>query len=299
VGANTGHPYVHTSTSKNTGQPLTITYGQAYFSGTEYTDKVTLSPDLVIESQTIGVASTSKGVSLADGILGLGPIDLTLNSSGVKVPTVMNNLFTQGAITTESLGIYFVPVTDVNGNDGELSFGGPDSAKVTGDIGYVPITHTSPSNLYWGIDMSISYGSTSIMGLTAGIVDTGNTFVLLPNSAYDAYTLATGAVYDSTTTMLTISASQYATLLNLDFNIGSHTYSMIPNAQMWPRSLNSNFGGNSDTIYLTVISTGTDFGEGFDFILGYSFLERFYSVYDTTNGRIGFATTDQTTVISN
>jgi hypothetical protein len=126
------------------------------------TDKVTLLPDLVIESQTIGVASTSKGVSLADGILGfvsdsvtstltltlhssLGPVDLTLNSSGVKVPTVMNNLFTQGAITTESLGIYFVPITDgllycssfkdiylnnvdlilVNGNDGELSFGGP------------------------------------------------------------------------------------------------------------------------------------------------------------------------------
>jgi hypothetical protein len=54
--------------------------------------------------------------------------------------------------------------------------------------------------------------------------------------------------------MLTISTSQYATLLNLDFNIGSHTYSMIPNAQMWHRSLNSNFGGNSDTIYLTVIS---------------------------------------------
>jgi hypothetical protein len=54
--------------------------------------------------------------------------------------------------------------------------------------------------------------------------------------------------------MLTISASQYATLRNLDFNIGSHTYSMVPNAQIWPRSLNSNFGGNSDTIYLTVIS---------------------------------------------
>jgi hypothetical protein len=125
------------------------------------TDRVTLSPDLVIESQTIGVASTSKGVP-GDGILGfvsnsvtntltltllssLGPVDLTLNSSGVTVPTVTNNLFTQRAFTTESLGIYFVPITDgllycssfkdiylnnvdlilVNGNDGELSFGGP------------------------------------------------------------------------------------------------------------------------------------------------------------------------------
>jgi hypothetical protein len=78
--------------------------------------------------------------------------------------------------------------------------------------------------------------------------------------------------------MLTISASQYAALLNLDFNIGSHTYSLIPKAQIWPRSLNSIFGGDGDTTCLVVISvsnlplmittqTGTDFCGGFDFVI--------------------------------
>ena len=36
-----------------------------------------------------------------------------------------------------------------------------------------PITSTSPASSYWGIDASIAYGDTSILSLTAGIVDTG------------------------------------------------------------------------------------------------------------------------------
>lgn len=38
--------------------------------GTEFTDKVTLASDLVITSQSIGVASTSTGFSGTDGIIG-------------------------------------------------------------------------------------------------------------------------------------------------------------------------------------------------------------------------------------
>ena len=79
---------------ESTGQSISINYRKAYFSGTEFvfkpplnvpydtlygldTNRVTLSPDLVIESQTIGVASTSQGVSLADGILGFVPVTVT------------------------------------------------------------------------------------------------------------------------------------------------------------------------------------------------------------------------------
>jgi len=54
--------------------PLNVPYDTLY--GLD-TDRVTLSPDLVIESQTIGVASTSQGVSLADGILGFVPVTVT------------------------------------------------------------------------------------------------------------------------------------------------------------------------------------------------------------------------------
>ena len=40
-------------------------------------DTVSLSKDLVIQNQSIGVASTAQGFNDVDGILGIGPVDLT------------------------------------------------------------------------------------------------------------------------------------------------------------------------------------------------------------------------------
>jgi hypothetical protein len=145
--------------------------------GEEYLDTVTLNSDLVITQQSIGVAEYGTNANLPaslDGILGLGPVDLTENtvSNTNQVPTVMNNLYTQGTISSEVLGAFFEPAS-VGDGSGELTFGGYDSSKITGDVNYVPITTTSPSSEFWGVDLSISYGNTVILAETAGIVDTG------------------------------------------------------------------------------------------------------------------------------
>jgi cathepsin E len=66
-----------------------------------------------------------------------------------------------------------------------------------------------------------------------------------------------------------------------------------------PRSLNSVLGAGADTIFLIVADLGRPSGSGFDFVNGLSFLERFYSVYDTTNKRVGLATTPFTTATTN
>jgi hypothetical protein len=44
---------------------------------------------------------------------------------------------------------------------------------------------------------------------------------------------------------------------------------------------------------------GSASGEGFDFINGYTFLERFYSVFDTSHARVGFASTAHTFATTN
>lgn len=95
------------------------------------TDTVTLSPSLVIENQSIGVASTSQGFQGVDGILGVGPVDLTSGtlSSGQLIPTVTDNLFSQGTIPSDTLGISFEPTTAEGTINGELSFGNTDSTK--------------------------------------------------------------------------------------------------------------------------------------------------------------------------
>lgn len=77
------------------------------------------------------------------------------------------------------------------------------------------------------------------------------------------------------------------------------TYELTANAQIWPRALNTAIGGTANNIYLIVGDLGTNSGEGLDFINGYGFLERFYSVFDTANRRVGFATTPFTTATTN
>ncbi|KAI9440274.1 acid protease [Lactarius psammicola] len=346
--------YNRTSTSKNTGKSVSVSYGSGSFSGTEcaycsssalganlapqdlivfpVTDQVTLSPSLIVKSQSIGVASTAQGFSDVDGILGIGPVDLTEGTIGgnTPVPTITDNLFKQGTIPTESIGIFYQPSTSASAvSNGELTFGGIDSSKITGDVNYVPITSASPASGYWGVDQNITYGSSgeSILSSTAGIVDTGTTLVLIATDAFQKYQKATGATLDQyvvlpvsaartfdrklvtphfcfaspsrTTGLLTLTASQFENLQSLFFNIGGVQYELTPNAQIWPRGLNTEIGGTKGKIYLVVGDLGSPSGQGLDFINGFTFLQRFYSVYDVTNSRVGLATTPFTDAETN
>ncbi|KAJ7069510.1 acid protease [Mycena amicta] len=295
--------YTPTSTSTDTRMSVNVSYGSGSFSGTEYTDQVTLAPGLVIQNQSIGVASTAQGFDDVDGILGIGPVDLTSTTvSGVSsVPTVTDNLFSQGTIPVESIGISYVPTTTTDAANGELTFGGVDDTKFTGDITFVPITKTAPASQYWGIDQSVTYGQdgSTILDLTAGIVDTGTTLLLLATDAFQAYQQATGATADSTTGLLTVSQSQFDDMQSLFFQIGDTTLELTPDAQIWPRSLNSTLGGDDDKIYLITADLGSTGGQGLDFIDGFGFLQRFYTVFDTTNSRVGFATTEFTDATTN
>ncbi|KAG2032340.1 aspartic peptidase domain-containing protein, partial [Suillus americanus] len=296
VGAGTA--YVKTSTSVDTGEAVAVSYGSGSFSGTEYTDTVTLGSGLTITKQSIGVAATSTGFTGVDGIIGIGPLDLTegtlTNEPSTTIPTVTDNLYSQGIISEIVVGISFEPTTTETDTNGELTFGGTDATKYTGAIAYTPLTTTYPASYYWGINESITYGATTILAETAGIVDTGTTLILIATNAFTKYESATGATLDRTTGLLRITTAQYDALENLNFNIGSNTYALTPNAQIWPRTLNTYLGGSASYIYLVVNSIGTPSGEGLDFINGYTFLERFYSVFDTTNSQVGFATTTYT-----
>ncbi|KAG2096530.1 acid protease [Suillus discolor] len=299
IGANKA--YEKTSTSQDTGNTFSVQYGDnSYVSGEEYTDTVTLNSDLVIDNQSIGVASKYSGMGNLDGLLGLGPVDLTDDtvSNTDEVATVTDNLYKQGTISSEVLGVFFTPASS-DDSSGELTFGGYDASKITGDVSYVPITSQSPASEYWGIDQSIRYGSTPILDETAGIVDTGTTLILISSDAFDKYQSATGATFDETVGLLQISSDQYTKLSSLYFTIGGVTYELTPNAQIWPRSLNTAVGGTTDGIYLVVGSTGSPSGSGLDFTNGYCFLERFYSVFDTTNSRVGLATTAYTDATTN
>ncbi|KAG2121621.1 acid protease [Suillus clintonianus] len=292
--------YTKTNTSTGTGNTVSVSYGSANFSGEEYLDTITLG-SLSISNQSIGVANKYKGFEGVDGVLGIGPVNLTKGtvSNTDTVPTIMDNLFSQDSIDSEILGVYFVPVSEEDAT-GTLTFGGWNSSLMTSDITYVPITNTSPACTYWGINQSINYGDSNLLSSVSGIVDTATVLILIESDAFKTYQSATGATLDETTGLLKITPDQYSSLKPLIFTIGGTAFTLTPNAQIWPRSMNSVIGdtsGNSDNIYLIVADIGnkTTFG----FVSGYTFLERFYSIFDTTNQRVGFATTAYTESTSN
>ncbi|KAF8869591.1 acid protease [Gymnopilus junonius] len=300
VGAGT--KYKQTQTSKSTRNTVNVTYGSGSFSGTEFTDQVTLGSGLVIQNQSIGVAQRASGFSDVDGILGIGPVDLTEGtvSNTTTVPTVTDNLFAQGTIPQESIGISYEPTTSEGSVNGELTFGGVDDTKITGDVSFVPITSTSPASNYWGIDQTVSYGGSSEAILqSSGIVDTGTTLLLIATDAFQAYQKATGAKLDQTTGLLTVTEQQFENLQSLFFNIGGTTFEFTPNAQIWPRSQNAALGGEEGKIYLITADLGSNSGSGLDFINGFVWLQRFYSVFDTTNTQVGIATTPFTDATTN
>ncbi|KAG6873223.1 hypothetical protein C0995_001577 [Termitomyces sp. Mi166 len=248
--------------------------------------------------------SVSVGFDGIDGILGIGPVDLTQGTlspdSSSLIPTVTDNAFSQGLISANRIGISFEPTESVEVRNGELSWGGVDSSKMTGSMTFAPITTTTPAKFYWGINQSIRYGtSTSILSSTAGIVDTGTTLLYIATDAYNRYRSATGAVLDGSTGLLRITSSQFSNLKSLFFTINGATFEFTANAQLWPRSLNTAIGGSASQIYLVVADVGSNTGSGLDFINGYAFLERFYTVFDTANKQVGFATTPFTTATTN
>ncbi|KAG2361509.1 aspartic peptidase domain-containing protein, partial [Suillus spraguei] len=300
VGANS--QYMPTSISFNTRQPIEKDYGPVSFNGIRWTDTVSLGYGATVTRMSIGVASDSRGMA-DDGILGIGPVGLTSgtlrNHPEETFSTITGHLYAQRVINQPLVGIFFQPndrySIDVGG---ELSFGEPNRALYRDNIGYTPITLTYPSSAYWGIDQRITYDSTDILDLSAGIIDTSSTFIWLASNAYDRYQATTGANLDAATNLLTITISQYRALRNLDFHIGQETYHLTPDAQIWPRYLNSAIRGDRRAIYLVVKGLSRPIGQGLDFLLGYVFLQRFYTVLDS-GGRVGFAKTSFTYAVTN
>ena len=111
-----------------------------------------------------------------------------------------DNLFSQGTIPQDLVAVSFEPTTSESITNGELTFGGTDPSKFIAPITYTwvvvlrplvsmltlfysPVTSTLPSSEFWGINQAITYGSTTILSSTAGIVDTGTTLLLIASGA--------------------------------------------------------------------------------------------------------------------
>lgn len=277
-----------TSTGKSTGGSVSVSYGSGSFSGTEYTDKVSFA-GLTVNSQSIGSASQSSGFSGVDGIVGFGPVALTQGtvSNANTVPTFMDNLYSQKSISTEVLGVSFRPESgsDTDDANGELTLGGTDSNKYSGSITYFPKLTSGSASPYWGISIAnFKYGSTTLSSGASGIVDTGTTLIYIPTAAYNKFLSATGGTTDSSSGLASFTTKPTQ---NFAITFGSTSYTLTPAQFLVPQAQYSFYGLQSGKYYAWINNGGSS---GVNTIVGQKFLEQYYSVFDTTNSRIGFAT---------
>ncbi|TCD68313.1 hypothetical protein EIP91_011172 [Steccherinum ochraceum] len=301
VGSN--QPYVQTSSSVQSIDQVSVIYGFGSMDGTEFNDKISLNSGLNVFGQSIGVATSSTGFDGVDGVIGLGPNDLTVGTlkpdTTTTIPTVTDNLFSQAVISQNQVAVSFEPTTTFPNVNGEITFGGTDSSKFVGSINFSPLTKTKPAANFWGIDQAIRFGNTQILAKTAGVVDTATTLTLIASDAFAKYQQLTGGIPNANTGLLQISSAQFSALKSLFFTINNVDYEFTADAQIWPRALNAAINGQPGDIFLIVGDIGTNSGSGLDVINGFTFLERFYSVYDTANKKVGLANTQFTRATSN
>ncbi|KAG2365662.1 aspartic peptidase A1 [Suillus spraguei] len=284
---------------EDTEKRVAVNYRYGSFEGIIAEDDIYFTDDIAVRGMEFGLTFTPWRNG-ADGVLGIGPtlsgLGALLDSPEQTLPTITDRLCQQGIIRRSVVGILFQPITANIVNRGELTFGGTSPTMYSPPIGYTDITTTAPSSRYWGINQKISYGSGTgsrnpiILDYTAGIVDCGTTFLYLAIGVYsECNEMQTGGVVNPANGLLQISLYQYDALRDLNFHIGRYVYKLIPNAQIWPRSLNKRIEGGDDEIYLVVKALTTPTGAGYDFINGYVFLQRFYTVFDSGRHQVGFA----------
>ncbi|EPT02915.1 hypothetical protein FOMPIDRAFT_1035599 [Fomitopsis schrenkii] len=298
----TGKTYVKTSTSVPTGQEVNVTYGTGFFSGYEYLDQVTIAPDIVLKNQSIGDALEYADFEGVDGIIGVGPTDLTYGTLypdvNATIPTVMDNALQQGLIPTEILGVSFAPAIEYNDTNGALTFGGVDESLYEGSITYTPVTTTYPASYYWGINVTgATYGKTTVIPASyAGIVDTGTTLIYIADNWFQTYLDSIpGAYYDGNNTGLIVIPFESVPFMKpFTFYVADEPFILDVEAQLLPVWQNTAWGAEPNLQYGYIGPIGAPSGEGLDFIIGQKFMERFYAVFDTSNSRVGFAYTEHT-----
>ncbi|KAL2093786.1 hypothetical protein ACEWY4_011098 [Coilia grayii] len=265
------------STWSSSGQTFYLPYGAGSLSGQFGYDTVNLA-GIVISNQEVGISTNEPGqnfvVAHFDGILGLAYPSI---SAGQQTP-VMDTMMQQGLLQANMFAFYLS--RDQSGGS-EVAFGGVDPNKYQGQIYWTPVTSES----YWQIGIQGFQVNNQATGWCSGgcqaIVDTGTSMLTAPRQYLGSLMQAIGAQQNQYGQM-TVDCSQVSSFPTLTFTISGVDFPLPPSAYII-----SNGYGCSVGITPTYLPSQN--GQPL-WILGDVFLREYYSVYDRTNNRVGFAT---------
>jgi len=260
------------STHKKNGSTFEIQYGSGSLSGFISQDTVSIG-DLTLKGQDFAEATAEPGLAFAfgrfDGILGLGYDTISVN--GVVPP--FYNMVDKGLLDDK---IFAFSLGDTE-SESEVTFGGIDKTKYTGDMTKIPLRRKA----YWEVELDaivLGEESAEFEG-TGAILDTGTSLIVLPTTMADLINKEIGAKkgYGG---QYTIECEKRASLPDITFTLTGTNFTI------------------SATDY-TIEASGSCISafSGMDIpapagpliILGDAFLRKYYSVYDLGTDSVGLA----------
>ncbi|XP_028813629.1 gastricsin-like [Denticeps clupeoides] len=266
------------STYTSSNGRFSMWYGAGDMDGIYGYDTVTLG-SIVVPQQEVGLSVTEPGdnfvVAKFDGILGLAyPSD-----AGDQRP-LMDTMMQEGLIQYNCVAFY-LSRSDRAGS--EVSFGEVDYSKFRGQLTWTPVTRQK----WWQISVqSFKINNQPSSWCSQGcetMVDTGNPAIFMPNSVHQ-YTMNLLKVQPTQDGYM-VDCSQINSLPTLTFTIGGVDFPVPPSAYV-----ETTYRGGSPSCSVALYPTQPSAAHDLPlWILGDVFLQEYYSVFDRTYNRVGFA----------
>ncbi|KAH9809009.1 aspartic peptidase domain-containing protein [Melampsora americana] len=266
------------SSYKANGTEFQIRYGSGSLEGVISNDVVTIG-DLEIRDTDFAESTKEPGLAFAfgkfDGILGLGYDTISVLHT---VPPFYK-MIEQGLLD-EPVFAFYLGTSHESGVDnqgGEAIFGGIDEAHYEGDIHYAPVRRRG----YWEVALEgVKFGKEEMKLVNVGAaIDTGTSLIALPTDTAEIINASLGAK-KSWSGQYTVDCDKIPTLPDLTFTFGGKDFTIT-----------------AEDYILQVQGTCISSFSGLDmppnvgelWIIGDTFLRKWYTVYDLGRNAVGFA----------
>ncbi|ELK24020.1 PREDICTED: renin isoform X2 [Myotis davidii] len=269
---------LESSTYMENGTEFTIQYGSGKVNGFLSQDAVTVGGITV--TQTFGEVTELPLMPFMlakfDGVLGMGfPAQAVAG-----VTPVFDHILSQRVLKEDVFSVYYSRNSHLLG--GEIVLGGSDPQYYQGNFHYVSISKTGS----WQIKMKgVSVRSSTLLceeGCMA-VVDTGASYISGPTSSLRLLMETLGAKELSTDEYV-VSCNQVPSLPDISFHLGGRAYTLTSADYVLQDPYS-----NDDLCTLALHGLDIPPPTGPVWVLGASFIRKFYTEFDRRNNRIGFA----------